>query len=123
MQRQRTTRPTMITPEQVAARDHARRDFARVLRLHGVPSIPHFDEPGEEKVLYVNVAFATALRERNTVVGLLEQQGWAPDPDRLSRLSFAIETLRLRHPSTGARMTLVLRIPTGDTFKPDREAA
>ena len=116
--------PVALTPEQIAARDHARQEVDQLLRLHGLKTRPHFDEgPGEEKALYVNVGFATAQRDRNTVVGLLEQQGWAADPERLSRFAFAIETIRIRHKATGARMTVIVRIPVGASLKASEEAS
>lgn len=109
--------PQQLTPEQIAARDNARHEVDKVLKLHGLKTKPHFDEgPGEEKSLYVNVSFDGARRERATIVGLLEQQGWSPDPERLTRITFAIETIRVRHKQTGARMAVIVRVPIGDSL-------
>lgn len=103
--------------EALDRQNHARHEFDQVLRLHGLKTAPHFDvEPDEEKVLYVTVAFATARRERVTIAGLLEQKDWSADPDRLQRITFSLETLRLKHKPTGARMTVVIRIPTGESM-------
>ena len=111
------SQPKQPTVGDIAARDHARLEFDQILRLHGLKTAPHFaGEPGEEKVLYVTVAFATARRERMTITGLLEQKDWFVDPDRLQRITFALETLRLKHKPTGARMTVVIRIPTGESM-------
>lgn len=122
--RARDHQPQQLTPDEIAARDHARRDVDKVLRLHGIKTRPHFDDVGvgEEKTLYINVAFATAIRERTAIVGLLDQQGWNIDPDRLSRATYALETIRVRHKATGARMTVVVRIPTGEAMQINQEA-
>ncbi len=108
-----------LTFEEIAARDHARREINDVLRMHGIKTQPHFDEAGvgEEKMLYVKVDFAEAIRQRATIVGLLDQQGWHLDPERLSRATFALETIRVRHKPTGARMTVIVRIPTGEVLQ------
>lgn len=111
------SRAQLLSPEDIAAREHARIEVDQLVRLHGLTTKPHFDEGvGEEKVLYVTVNFATARRDRNVVAAILDQKGWTPDPERLSRHSFALETLRVRHRATGARMTVVIRIPVGESM-------
>lgn len=116
--------PKQLTPEEIAARDNARREVDKVLRMHGIKTQPHFDDVGvgEEKTLYCKVEFATAIRQRTAIVGLLDQQGWNLDPERLSRATFALETIRVRHKQTGARMTVVVRIPTGEALQLPQEA-
>lgn len=119
-----TDRIKPASADQIAARAHARDELVTTLSFHGIRGKPHFhDGPGEEKALYINVGFATARRERLVIFGLLQQQGWYVDPERLSRCTFAIETIRVRHKPSGARMTVILRIPTGEAIDPAAEAA
>lgn len=100
-------------------RTHARLVVAELLRLHGVrvrfrPTINVVSPPTDAHVLFVNVSPAHARRDHQVVYGALEINGWRADPDRRSHTSFVLETLRVWHPATDARMTVVIRIPTPD---------
>lgn len=114
--------PVQLSPEEIAAQEHARTEVARTLRMYGLRVNEHFHpELGEEHTLYVRCRLATAVPDRKLVYAVLENLDWNPDTSRLSTFRDEIDTMRLKHADSAARMAVIVRTPTGDT--PRAEAA
>lgn len=113
-------KPVPPTPEELAAQDTARAEVARGVRWFSIPTREHFEpEPDDERTLYVNCRLASAAVDRQVVYAVLEDQGWHPDSKRLSTYRGNLDTMRLVHSETRARLCVVIRIPTGETLQPE----
>lgn len=113
----RAKQPKQLSPEEIAAQDHVRRDVARTLRMYGLAIKEHLAPPvGEDVAIHVRCRLATANPDRELVYAVLDDHGWNPDRTRLSRFRGEIDTVRLCHGDTGAQLVVVIRIPTGSAL-------
>lgn len=109
-----------LSPEDLETQDLARAEVARGIRWFSVPTREHFEpELGDDRTLYVNCRLASAAVDRQVVYAVLEEQGWHPDSKRLSTYRGHLDTMRLVHRDSGAKLCVVIRIPTGETLQPE----
>lgn len=94
--------------------DAAREALARAFRLRGLTVYPHFSpELEDERSLWVECRLASCREDHALVYAVLDDDGWQPDRERYSRVSARYEVLRLTHRGSGAKLALIVKIPTG----------
>lgn len=102
--------------------DRARDELDRALRFYGLTTRPHFHPALDaERSLWVECRLTCHDADHKLVYAVLDQEGWAPAVDRLSRHGQRYDVLRLRHATTDARLVLIVKVPFGEF--PHLEAA
>lgn len=87
------------------------------LRAAGLKTHPHFaPQLHDERSLWVECRLATAQTDHERVYAVLDDMGWQPDRERLSRFRGAYDVVRLQHAETGARLVVIVRMPTGAMY-------
>lgn len=101
--------------ERSADQDAARLALDRALRAHGLTTHPHLHpELGIDRTIWVSCRLATAADDHAWIYAQLDELGWKPDRERLSRIRQSYDVLRLRHTATDATVVLIVKVPFGE---------
>jgi hypothetical protein len=94
---------------------HSTRELlAHMLEKRGLRVFADHSRPGgHEPSIGVNCSVEQSERDQGVIVATLDELGWRPDPYRISRFQNRHESLRLHQPATGARVLLLVHIPSG----------
>jgi hypothetical protein len=94
--------------------DKTRDQLAASCRRYGLTVNAHFQpELENERTLWVNCRAETRDTDHAHVYALLDEQGWKPDRERLSRYRQRHDIVRLRHADTDASLVLIIKVPFG----------
>lgn len=107
--------------EREALQSGVRRELANAFRAHGLRTLPHFSSDLGEESVWVECRLDHLRADHALVYALLDEFGWKPNTERLSRFSQRYEVTRLRHKRTDATIALIVKLPLGEV--PQWEAA
>lgn len=107
----RAERETAIEAQQNTAREC----LARTIAQHGLAVHQHFESAlGPERSLWVDCRLESRNTDQQLVYAILDEQGWRPDRDRLSRVNHRYDITRLKHASTNATLVVIIKLPMGE---------
>lgn len=94
--------------------DTARWALERALRTYGLTTHPHLQPSlGIDRTIWVNCRLPTASADHAWIYAQLDELGWRPDRERLSRIRQGYDVLRLRHTASDATLVLIVKVPFG----------
>jgi hypothetical protein len=106
----REQREALLEIQQQGARER----LAKAVAARGLETHPHFDrELGPERSLWINCRLDTRTADHQLVYALLDECGWRPDRERLSRVNHGYDIVRLKHASTAATLVVIIKLPAG----------